>query len=414
MAALFPGSRYYVALSNYLTEPHEEHLLSAQELGRELVARDVPPEEIGALHDDAMARLTFELVRHEPSVILRRTTAVLLEVLMAYGLAFRQQVAELKRRELALQESEARFRSMTANVPGAIFRRELASDGVPHMPFVSPRFARLFGHSPEAVMGDPGFFKHHLSGEDHRRLEKAMRQSCKGLEALDIEVLLAAPDGPAKWMRTIAQPRRLASGDTAWDGIFLDVTEHKHARERIEHLAHHYPLTDLPNRHVLNDLLERTLARHQRYRRQFAVLWIDLDGFKAINDGFGHAAGDAVLCEVAARLTASLRGIDTVARIGGDEFIIVVEDINRRADVDVVARKVQKALARPMLVHDHRHHTGASIGIALFPGDGQDAESLLRNADRAMYRIKESRHGAGRRYGDADSSAPSPGLAPAR
>ena len=367
-----------------------------------------------ALHDDAMARLTFELVRHEPSVILRRTTAVLLEVLMAYGLAFHQQVAELKRRELALQESEARFRSMTANVPGAIFRRELASDGVPHMPFVSPRFARLFGHSPEAVMGDPGFFKHHLSGEDHRRLEKAMRQSCKGLEALDIEVLLAAPDGPAKWMRTIAQPRRLASGDTAWDGIFLDVTEHKHARERIEHLAHHDPLTDLPNRHVLNDLLERTLARHQRYRRQFAVLWIDLDGFKAINDGFGHAAGDAVLCEVAARLTASLRGIDTVARIGGDEFIIVVEDINRRADVDVVARKVQKALARPMLVHDHRHHTGASIGIALFPGDGQDAESLLRNADRAMYRIKESRHGAGRRYGDADSSAPSPGLAPAR
>ena len=145
---------YFETLESYLAEPHERHLLRAQELGRGLVSMNVPPEEVGAMHEQALERLEPVFGGYTLSVALHRTSAILLEVLMAYGLAFRQQIADLTRRERALRESEERFRSITRNVPGAIFRQELRANGGMRFPFVSHRYQELFGHSSEELMAD--------------------------------------------------------------------------------------------------------------------------------------------------------------------------------------------------------------------------------------------------------------------
>ena len=287
-------------------------------------------------------------------------------------------------------ESEARFRNITLNVPGTIFQLEMKPDGSMFFPFVSTRYDELFDHPREDLLNDAAALRHHMERGDHRRIDKALRNSAKNLHEVDIEGRIKTPSGQIKWMRSISQPRRLDDGSIVWDGIFLDVTEQKQATERIEHLAHHDTLTGLANRNLLTERLESAVARGARYDRQFAVMWIDLDRFKRVNDTFGHEAGDIVLKEVAVRLQSKLRTADTVARMGGDEFVVLVEEMRSREDVDTVAQKILASLDEEFSVNGARCELGASIGIAFFPGDGNDADSLLKNADDAMYRAKGS------------------------
>ncbi len=159
-------------------------------------------------------------------------------------------------------------------------------------------------------------------------------------------------------------------------------------RQRVHHLALHDALTGLPNRLHFNLRLEHTLQRSLRGNRPFALLYLDLDEFKPINDQYGHKAGDAVLAETAHRLLATLRRADTVARIGGDEFMVIVEDIAGVDAVCQVANKLIKALGEPIAIGPHLAKAGVSIGISFFPMSGTDADALIRAADQAMYRAK--------------------------
>ena len=161
------------------------------------------------------------------------------------------------------------------------------------------------------------------------------------------------------------------------------------ADERIEYLASHDGLTQLPNREMFNEMLRHAIEAAGRHQRQFALLFIDLDRFKVINDSLGHDAGDMLLVQVAGRLRGCLRSSDVVARLGGDEFVVLVEEINERGDVERVAAGVLAALAQPMQLSGHECHTTASIGIAMYPSDGSDAQELTKNADMAMYLAKE-------------------------
>ena len=161
------------------------------------------------------------------------------------------------------------------------------------------------------------------------------------------------------------------------------------ADERIEYLASHDSLTQLPNREMFNEMLRHAIEAAGRHQRQFALLFIDLDRFKVINDSLGHDAGDMLLVQIADRLRVCLRSSDVVARFGGDEFVVLVEEINERGDVERVAADVLAALARPMQLRGHECHTTASIGIAMYPSDGSDAQELTKNADMAMYLAKE-------------------------
>ncbi len=168
-----------------------------------------------------------------------------------------------------------------------------------------------------------------------------------------------------------------------------EITERKQAEERARHLADHDALTGLPNRRLLEDRLTQALALSYRNRKQTAVMFIDLDRFKLINDSLGHAVGDVLLQEVAGRLVKLMRVGDTICRIGGDEFVIVLPEIKRSSDAANVAQKVIEQLSAPVVIDGRDLHVTPSIGISVFPDDGRDAEMLIRNADAAMYHAKE-------------------------
>ncbi|MBR0873988.1 GAF domain-containing protein [Bradyrhizobium tropiciagri] len=165
--------------------------------------------------------------------------------------------------------------------------------------------------------------------------------------------------------------------------------EKNKADERIEYLASHDSLTNLPNRETFNELLHHAIEMADRHSQQLAVLFIDLDRFKIINDSLGHDAGDMLLVAIADRLRRSLRASDVVARLGGDEFVVILEEAAERVDVERVAAELLAALSQPMLLSGHECHTTASIGVAMYPADGSDVQTLTKNADMAMYLAKE-------------------------
>jgi diguanylate cyclase (GGDEF)-like protein len=170
---------------------------------------------------------------------------------------------------------------------------------------------------------------------------------------------------------------------------FARADEKAKADARIEYLASHDSLTGLPNREMFNQLLHFAIEAARRYERQFAVLFIDLDRFKIINDSLGHEAGDALLIEVANRLRRELRSSDIVARLGGDEFVVILEQTADRGDIEAITRKLLSAVGQSVQLSGHECHTTASIGIAMFPADGSDVHTLTKNADMAMYLAKE-------------------------
>jgi diguanylate cyclase (GGDEF)-like protein/PAS domain S-box-containing protein len=191
------------------------------------------------------------------------------------------------------------------------------------------------------------------------------------------------------WVSAVYRPHYDVSGNvTGVIGLIRDITERKQAEQQIEYQAYHDALTGLANRRLFQEHLSLALALAGRHNRLVAVLFLDLDHFKLINDTLGHTTGDALLKLVASRLKACVREGDTVARVGGDEFTIVLQDVVKKEDAAAVAQKVLHAIAEPIDLNDQRFYVTTSVGITTFPDDGDDAETLLKNADNAMYRAK--------------------------
>jgi diguanylate cyclase (GGDEF)-like protein len=161
------------------------------------------------------------------------------------------------------------------------------------------------------------------------------------------------------------------------------------AEQNLQFVATHDALTSLPNRTMFSDRLSQALAQAQRYNRHLALLFVDLDGFKTVNDTFGHEVGDVLLREIASRLRACLREGDVVGRIGGDEFVVLIEEFGEPAQLALVARKILETMAQPVAVRGEECRVTASVGISAYPQDGKDSQTLLKNADSAMYRAKE-------------------------
>jgi diguanylate cyclase (GGDEF)-like protein/PAS domain S-box-containing protein len=204
------------------------------------------------------------------------------------------------------------------------------------------------------------------------------------------EVELRGRDDVAVW--ALENVRRVVpddGGPVILEGILLDVSDRKRAEDAIEFKAYHDDLTQLPNRALFLDRLDVALAHARRNQSCVAVLFLDLDNMKAINDTFGHATGDRVLFAIGERLTASLRGGDTVARVGGDEFLILLI-LKEPADAEAVARSILSDLSQPLVVGLDELYLTTSIGVALYPTDSEDGEGLIRYADEAMYRVKEA------------------------
>ena len=193
-----------------------------------------------------------------------------------------------------------------------------------------------------------------------------------------------------------ARSLRLERRSAEWPALLSDVAselglflERQRAEAELQRLARYDALTGLPNRSFFLETLQRTIARSARQGGRLGVVFVDLDGFKSVNDGLGHPAGDVVLRAMAERLREGTRSADVVARIGGDEFVVLVQSLSRPDDAAGVARALVDRLAGPCVVEKQRLSLGASAGIAVYPEDGQDAETLLRHADLAMYRAKQ-------------------------
>lgn len=192
-----------------------------------------------------------------------------------------------------------------------------------------------------------------------------------------------------EWM-TVTAVRNHANQITNYVGVFADITEIKRSQHQLNALVNHDPLTGLPNRRLINQLFNHALQRAVRNAQQAAILFIDLDRFKNINDSLGHYAGDQLLLGVADRIRASLRECDIVGRLGGDEFIVMLEGLQDKEDAARKARDIMNALAREFMIEQHELYVGASIGISMFPQDGQDVETLIKAADLAMYQVKNN------------------------
>jgi diguanylate cyclase (GGDEF)-like protein/PAS domain S-box-containing protein len=174
--------------------------------------------------------------------------------------------------------------------------------------------------------------------------------------------------------------------------VTTDITAHKLAEERIQRVAHHDSLTGLPNRLLFNDRMSQAIMHAKRNRLRFALLYLDLDRFKPVNDTLGHAAGDELLKQVAARIGRQVRESDTVARVGGDEFLVILLDIAERGQAQTVARKIVAAFTAPFHLDSAKQDVeiGTSVGIAMYPADALDADALVKAADAAMYSAKQA------------------------
>jgi diguanylate cyclase (GGDEF)-like protein/PAS domain S-box-containing protein len=299
----------------------------------------------------------------------------------------------------------------------------------------NPRFEEMFGYAPGELVGRSSAMLF-ASAEDFEASGKAMFEKLGTGEAYVSERQRKRKDGSLFWCKVVIKAIDPAHPEEGTIGIYDDITAERQTRETLEashealeasrdaleravaerteelqaanrrleaeiadrrqaetraqHLADHDALTGLPNRRLLEDRLTQALALSQRNRKQTAVMFVDLDRFKIINDTLGHAAGDLVLKEVAERLVNQLREVDTICRMGGDEFVVVLPEIKRSSDAANVAVKILETVSQPFSVQDRELHITPSVGISVFPDDGRDTDTLIRNADAAMYHAKET------------------------
>lgn len=255
--------------------------------------------------------------------------------------------------------------------------------------YVNPAFERITGYSAEEVIGLEGRFlvRDDLAQPDLEHIRSALREKREGSATLRNY----RKDGSLFWNELhIAPVHDLAGGVTThFVSVINDISERVRYQHALEYQANHDSLTGLANRNLLNDRIEQAIAWAKRNGHVLGVMLLDLDHFKLINDASGHSAGDALLKEVANRLMACVRETDTVARLGGDEFVIILTDLPQPDDVDQIAEKILSTLSRPAEVAGRDIFVTASIGVSLYPRDGDHGEILLRYADMAMYRVKE-------------------------
>ncbi len=253
---------------------------------------------------------------------------------------------------------------------------------------VNKAFCEISGYSEDEALGKKTSFRR--SERQDTAFYESMWRSLKANGRWQGEIWNRRKSGEVypEWM-TISVVRDNSGRVTNYVAVFSDISQVKRSQMQLDHMANHDPLTDLPNRTLLDDRLKQAINRAARQGTELAVLFIDLDRFKNVNDTLGHPSGDQVLQEVARRLKTLLRGHDTVARQGGDEFIILIEDFSEPEIAETVADKVIEAVSQPLHIRDKEFFIGASIGISIYPEDGIDAASLIKHADAAMYRAKE-------------------------
>ena len=294
--------------------------------------------------------------------------------------------ASLEQRVDELHRAEEKLSGILESIDNVVWS---VSATTRELLYLNPAAERVYGRPVADFLADPALWVESVHPDDRQQVQDHL-SNLLTRDTLTFEYRILRPDGEVRWMEDRARNVMDAQGHTLrFDGVATDISERKTHQARIEHLANHDPLTDLPNRVVLDDRITLSLTHAKRMQRRLALLFLDLDGFKFVNDSFGHGLGDSLLKAVAARLMETIREGDTVARQGGDEFVIMLWDLAHAEDAAKVAQNVLNALARPFRLDNREVHVTASIGVSVYPEDGDTSVMLLKHADAAMYLAKE-------------------------
>jgi diguanylate cyclase (GGDEF)-like protein/PAS domain S-box-containing protein len=296
-----------------------------------------------------------------------------------------------------LEQSHALLSDLAMQVPGALFQFVLRPDGACVCQFMSSGAADIFHLPAGRIEADCRVLWDVVHPDDRTHLLRAMQHCSAAMQSAHVEFRTLGQDGEEHWREIAAKPARLDNGDVLWHGFVSDISERKRTERTIREFnvlldrrAHYDALTGLPNRVLFRERLEHAIHFAQETGGKFALLFIDLDEFKAINDLLGHGAGDSLLVQAARRIESCLRASDTVARLGGDEFTVILAAAPDSAHVEAVAHKILAVLAQPFRLDTEHVTISGSIGITIHPDDGSLPEDLMRYADQAMYLAKSS------------------------
>lgn len=342
--------------------------------------------ERDAAMNSLAGRIPYLLITAAAAIFLAVGASVLFSRWMTG--VFRTYHQEIETRSNALETQAGALR-----LAGHVFESSkegiVITDAETRILAVNPAFCHITGRTAEEVIGEgPGILS---SGRHDAAFYRTMWNTIRETGSWSGEIWNRHKDGRC-YPELINISTVFSESGTVihYVGTFLDITERKEAETRIRHLAEFDSLTQLPNRALLNDRLTQALALARRDERQLAVIFIDLDRFKNINDSLGHPMGDRLLQEVAGRLREIVRESDTVSRLGGDEFVVLLTSLEQRTSALQSSRKILAALAQPYYIDEHELQVTPSIGVALYPDNGTDGATLLKNADAAMYHAKNS------------------------
>ena len=293
-------------------------------------------------------------------------------------------ISDREKMAAALRESEEKFRTLTEKSLAGVY---ITQDD--KFRYVNQKFADIHGYTVHEMVDKIGPIDMIHHPDDLPILQENIRKRISGeTDSIQYEMRTMRKDGRFIHVKVYGS-RMIYRGRPALIGTALDVTDQVAAEEKIKFMAYHDALTGLPNRKLFADRLAVETAHAQRNRKQVGLMILDLDYFKAINDTFGHTFGDGLLKAVAERFRETVRKGDTVARVGGDEFLFIVSDIDAPENAGVVAMKILEAFRVPLVIEGRHISVTTSMGIAVFPDDGEDMDTLVKNADSAMYEAKK-------------------------
>jgi len=339
------------------------------------------PKPLSTMRQEAEEKLQQQTERLKRNSVLDMRD--LAHELGTHQIELEMQNEELRRAQEELEASRSRYANLYDFAPTGYLTFD--KDGL--IREVNLTGAGLLGEDRRRLINKP--FSVFVFKDDLDTFRAHLRETLKRETRQIGEIRIRRKDGSV----LPVQLQSVAAEDHGGDSTYcrtaaIDITERKQMEEVIQHRAHHDPLTDLPNRLLFRDILSIELAKSRRGKKRFAVLFLDLDRFKYINDTLGHDTGDQLLKEVAERLRRSVRASDTVSRMGGDEFNILLTEISNAGDIITIAQKVADSFRMPYVISRHEFIMSTSIGISIYPDDGESMEDLFKNADIAMYHAK--------------------------
>lgn len=294
-------------------------------------------------------------------------------------------ITERKQAEELIRQGEEKYRTILESIQEGYFEVDLNGN----FTFCNDSMSRLTGHSKEELLGmNHKQFTNEETAKEVFHAFNEVYETEEPSKGFDWQII--RKNGVEGYIEASVTLQKDSSGKpTGFKGMVRDITERKRMEQQLNYMATHDTLTGLPNRLMFSQLLNQAIRSAQRHKRQLAVLFIDLDRFKTINDSLGHEAGDRMLKEMARRFKRSLRAVDVVGRLGGDEFVIFIEEVEEFRQVEIVAHKLLSSAIKPMVLTGEECRVTASIGISIYPRDGLDEQTLIKNADIAMYFAKE-------------------------